>query len=167
MTTHRTLSWAIPGTPAGILQRLRDPEVARRRAQSEPSLPAHVTELSAGPAPDIALVYEVTAQLPDSWIPAPAVAHLRTRPGITRRETWRLGADGDAQAQVDFTLDAIPATRLRGAAGLRARDEQECELRYDLSLDVTVPLLGRGIEAALIAKISTAFEREAAVIAST
>lgn len=161
MTIRRSLSWVIPGTPAEILRRLQDPEVARRRAQSEPSLPARVTELSTGP--DVALVYEVSAQLPDSWIPAPAVAHLRTRPGITRRETWRL--DGDAQAEVDFVLDAIPATRLHGAAALRARDEQSSELRYDLTLAVTVPLLGRGIEAALIAKISAAFDREAAVIA--
>lgn len=48
---------------------------------------------------------------------------------------------------------------------MRARDEQSSELRYDLTLAVTVPLLGRGIEAALIAKISAAFDREAAVIA--
>lgn len=175
MNTHRTLSWAIPGTAREILTRCADPDTARRRAECDTTLRAQVTELHAShpDTPDEpALVFEVAGQIPQEWIPSAVASKLASHsggsgaPGITRRETWYLQDDGSAHAVVSIDLSGIPATQV-GAAARLAPHGNTCTLTYELELDVAVPFLGSTIERAVLSKIAGALEKEARVIQSS
>ena len=172
MSSHRTLSWAIPGTPGEILQRCADPDVARRRAECDTTLGAQVTHLSTDSPDCAALVFEVAGLIPEAWIPGPAAAKLAKhsggsgRPGITRRETWHLHDDA-ASAHVTIDLTGIPATRVGAAARLAPDGPTSSTLTYELDLDVSVPFLGPMIERAVLGQIAGALEKEARVIQSS
>lgn len=185
MSTHRTLSWAIPGTAREILTRCEDPDVARRRAECDTALRARVSHLRAGDPDspdDPALVFEVTGQIPQEWIPSAVASRLAShsggsgRPGITRRETWYLHDDDSAHALVAIDLSGIPATRVGAAARLAPQGRQGsqgsqhshgCTLTYELDLDVSVPFLGSTIERAVLSQIAAALDKEARVIQSS
>lgn len=175
MSTHRTLSWAIPGTAEEILQRCADPDVARRRAECDSTLQAGVTHLSTQTRDGATLDFEVAGHIPDSWIPSVVTAKLAKhsggsgRPGITRRETWYLQDDGGAHATVTIDLTGIPATRVGAAARLTpdgTNGPDACTLTYDLELDIALPLLGSTIERAVLHQIAGALDKEAVVIQS-
>lgn len=165
MTTRRTLSWSIPGTPAQILRRCADPQLAHRRATAEPTLRAEVTELAADTEDGAALVMEVTAGIPDSWLPERIVAHLPGRPEIIRREEWRLLDDGSARADLQMRLRSVPATRME-ATGQLTPDGQSSILGYELELQVNLPLIGGKIEQMLLDRICRGYDREAEIIAA-
>jgi len=168
VTARRTLTWTIPGTPAQILHRLGDPDVARRRAAADPALAAEVTELATDTPDGAALVMAVTAQVPTSWVPARVAAALPAAPRIVRREVWRLTGD-DAVADVAVRLEAIPATTMTTGASLRptAPGADTSTLTYEIRLDVGIPLAGSAIERAVIEQISRGYDQEAAVIAGS
>ncbi len=165
MTTRRTLSWTIPGTPADILRRCADPGLAHRRATCEPTLAAHVTHLSTDADDDAALVMEVTAGIPESWLPDRLVAHLPEPPKIIRREAWHLSQDGAARADLTMRLHAVPATRMSGRGRLTPAGDSSV-LEYELELEVSIPMLGPKVESMLLDRICRGYEREAHVIAT-
>lgn len=167
MTTERTLTWPIPGTPEQILRRCQDPEVARRRAEVDPALEAQVTELAADTADGYILVMEITAKIPESWIPKRLSASLRGmagRPRIVRREAWRLADDGCAHADIDVRLESIPVTRMSAAARLCGEGAEHSTLTYHLELEVSLPVVGTSIERTVLDQVSRGFEKEARVI---
>lgn len=161
---RQDMEFSIPGRPEQVLERCRDPEVARARAASDPTLAAEVTELGGPVDGGAFLVYAVTGRLPESWIPARVAAAMPAQVQVSRREAWFLADDGGAHAQVDIDLGAIPATRIRAAARLAPRGPQDSALIYRLDLDVSVPLLGSAIERAVLGRLAAALEREAEVI---
>lgn len=185
MTTRRTLTWTIPGTPEQILRRLADPGVARRRAAADPTLHAEIIELAADTPDGAALVMAVTAQIPPSWVPARVAAALPVRPSIERREVWRRLGDGTAAAQISVHLQGVPATSMAASATLRpaparpsskssssstpdapspSTPEASSILSYEIQLEVGIPFAGGAIERTVIEQIARGYDQEAAVI---
>lgn len=167
MTTERTLTWSIPGTPEQILRRCQDPEVARRRAEIDPALEAQVTELAADTDDGHILVMEITAKIPESWIPKRFSASLRGmagRPRIVRREAWRLADDGCAHADIDVRLESIPATRINASARLCDDDADHSTLTYHLELEVAIPLMGATIERTVLDQVARGYDKEVRVL---
>lgn len=167
MTTRRTLSWVIPGSPQEILRRCQAPDVARRRAESDPTLEGRVTELAADTDDGAVLVMEVTAVVPPSWIPPRLSASMPGRPTIVRRETWHLTDDGCAHADVQVRLESIPATRMTAAARLCPEGDARSTLTYELELDVSLPVVGSTIERAALERVCRAYDKDAHVIATS
>lgn len=172
MTTRRTLTWIIPGSPEEILRRMGDPDVAARRAAADPALEARVTELATNTSDGSALVMALTGQVPSGWVPDRVASALPAQPRIVRREAWRLADDGDAAAEVTVRLEAIPATSMTVEAALAALPGSATDagagpastLTYDLRLDVGIPFVGAVIERAVMEQIARAYDAEAAVI---
>lgn len=172
MTTRRTLTWTIPGTPERILRRLGDPEVAARRAAADPTLEGRVIELTTDAPDGSLLVMAVTAQIPSGWVPDRLASALPAQPRIVRREAWRLVDGGDAMAEVTVRLESIPVTTMAVEAALAAQPgatggagaSPASTLAYDIRLDVGLPFVGAAIERAIIEQIGRAYDAEAAVI---
>ncbi len=164
MTIRRTLTSPVPGTPAEILQRLGDPDVAAARAASDPTLHAQVTELYGGEGE---LHMTLVAELPASWIPAPVRSRLQTTPRIVRRETWLMADDGAAYADVDVVVEGVPATTMTSTARIaRSTDDPgSSDLTYLLSLTVALPIVGGVVERTVMEQIARGYEKEAHVIA--
>lgn len=167
MTTRRTLTSVIPGSPEEILRRCQDPDVARRRAEADPALAARVTELATDTDDGAVLVMEITASLPQSWIPARISASMSGRPTIVRREAWHLADDGCAYADVQIRLESIPATRMTVAARLCPETGDRSTLTYHLELDVSLPMVGSTIERAVLEQIRRGYDKEIHVIATS
>lgn len=176
MSSTAKFRWTVSAAPAEVLRRCGDPEVARRRATVDPSMNARVTELATDTPDGAALVFTVAADLPAGWVPAKLVGSLPARPGLTRREEWRLRPDGSAQARIDVGLSGVPATRMTmtGAltpvapavpGGPAVPDGSAASfLEYAVTLDVGIPLMGRAVEGAVLEHLKRAMAQEAEVI---
>lgn len=176
MSSTATFRWKVGAAPAEVLRRCGDVEVARRRATVDPSMNARVTELATDTPDGAALVFTVAADLPAGWVPAKLVGSLPARPGLTRREEWRLRPDGCAEARIDVGLSGVPATRMTmtgtltpvpaavpgGPAAPGGADASSLE--YAIRLDVGIPLMGRAVEGAVLEQLRRAMDQEAVVI---
>lgn len=161
------MTWVVPGSPAEVLRRLRDPDVAARRAASDVTLPAEVTELAGGGESEPALMMTIEASLPDSWIPPQVRGRLTNTPRVVRREVWTLTPGGTAVADVTITLESVPATTLLVDGRLTPRcDGTLSDLVHDLALTVGIPVLGSVLEQAVLAKVVQGYQNEADVILS-
>lgn len=168
MTTQRTMSWTLSGSPEQVLRRCGDPQLALARAQADPNLQAQVTQLEVDTADGAVLLVEMTGAIPRGWLPERVSSTMGEGrgPRITRREAWYLADDGGAYADVQFRFDDVPATSMTGSARLAPRGADVSELTYRLDLHISIPMLGSMIENAVLAHVAGAFEKEAHVIQS-
>lgn len=163
----RSLIRQMSSSPEEIWARLRDPAVSERRAAlggESSTVTVHDAD-----SPD-RLRVGIDTTVPESWMPSVVRGRLRGRTGfglptVRRVETWeRTGVEGDPGGGGD--LDGWMSLEVDGAPG-----DASCEMqivgdgagsvaRYDLSLTVQVPLVGRAIETAVLSRILGVLERE-------
>lgn len=143
MTSTRDQVWA----------RLLDPQVAESRARAE-GVNGSVTRHEPGADQ---VVIGIDTPVPDSWLPAMARGHQAT---VRRVETWH---DGDALTG-DMSLQIAGAPGTASCRMSIGNENGTLVARYDISLTVSVPLIGKSIEASILPRIAGVLEDEVAIL---
>lgn len=179
--TLRSLTCRMTSTPDELWARLRDPAMSERRA----ALGGESSTVTVHDADGAGrLRVGIDTAVPESWMPAVVRGRLRGRSGfglptVRRVETWeRVGTDLDTDRAGDRQggatgmddIDGWMSLDIHGAPG-----DASCEMhiagagegsvvRYELSLTVNVPVVGRAIESAVLSRIEDVLERELEIL---
>lgn len=165
----RTLTRRMSATPEQIWARLCERSVSDARAGlGGESSTVTIHEPSEGH-----LRVGIDTAIPESWMPPMVRKRLSGRTGfgvptVRRVETWErvdtvADPDGvDIDGSMSLEIDGAPGD---ASCEMRVADAGAGSvIRYDLSLTVSVPLVGRAIETAVLGRIADVLEQELEIL---
>lgn len=148
MSTSRTVTLTYPAPPAAVAAMLADPDYQRQRLSRVGlgSLVPQVDQRAGG------FVVSAQGTVPLERIPAKARRFVRQAVGFTLAESWgQAGDDGARHGSIKLTIKGAPVSGGATTSIAPAPDgPSRTVLTAQVDLTVSVPLVGRSIEAKAI-----------------
>ncbi|MDO5626981.1 MAG: DUF2505 domain-containing protein [Mobilicoccus sp.] len=137
-----------------VWARLIDPETTARRAALD-GADGRVTRHAVGEGDGAELIVGIDTDVPESWMPPMVRSMMGTGRGpglpvVRRLERWTRHDDA-IDGDMEIVVQGVPA-RSGATMSIEAR-ESGAEAFYEVSLTVSVPVVGRAVEQAVSERI--------------